>query len=58
MYNQKVAAVKRLKKESMYGLSAKKWPLHKGGRCTKVAVVERSWAPNENIVHCLTYFSI
>ena len=33
MYNQKVAAVKRLKKESMYGLSAKKvavvqrWPL-------------------------------
>ena len=22
----------------------------KSGRCTKVAVVERSWAPNENIV--------
>ena len=30
MFNQKVAVVKRLKKESMYGLSAKKWPLHKG----------------------------
>ena len=36
MYNQKVAVVKRLKKESIYGLSAKKvavaqrWPLWRG----------------------------
>ena len=43
MHNQKVAAVKRLKKESMYGLSAKKvavaqrWPLWRGyGHPTRI----------------------
>ena len=43
MYSQKVAAVKRLKKESMYGLSAKKvavsqrWPLRRGhGHPTRI----------------------
>ena len=43
MYNQKVAAVKRLKKESMYGLPAKKvavaqrWPLWRGhGHPTRI----------------------
>ena len=44
MYNQKVAAVKRLKKESMYGLSAKKVVVHKGGRCGEVMGTQREYS--------------
>ena len=44
MYNHKMAVVKRLKKESMYGLSAKKWPLHKGGCCEEVRGTQRGYS--------------
>ena len=39
-----MAVVKRLKKESMYGLSAKKWPLHKGGCCEEVRGTQRGYS--------------